>query len=135
MLHIFYFQTTKVLFFNSKLLEKNSFFSGWEIGPNSWQGSVLYSHDFIFQLRRFFFFVPLNSWALLHLTMVKLVLHNVKNFFPIAGLEFSGKFGIWKLMLLSTTNYHQVSLYKIHIKEHLVLKKYSIGDVMRSYLS
>ncbi|XP_004396618.1 PREDICTED: dmX-like protein 2 isoform X4 [Odobenus rosmarus divergens] len=29
------------------------------------------------------------SWALLHLTMVKLVLHNVKNFFPIAGLEFS----------------------------------------------
>ncbi|KAI6078109.1 DmX-like protein 2 [Aix galericulata] len=28
------------------------------------------------------------SWALLHLTMVKLVLHNVKNFFPIAGLEF-----------------------------------------------
>ncbi|PNI74851.1 DMXL2 isoform 8, partial [Pan troglodytes] len=30
------------------------------------------------------------SWALLHLTMVKLALHNVKNFFPIAGLEFSG---------------------------------------------
>uniref|UniRef100_A0A803XTV9 Dmx like 2 n=1 Tax=Meleagris gallopavo TaxID=9103 RepID=A0A803XTV9_MELGA len=29
------------------------------------------------------------SWALLHLTMVKLVLHNVKNFFPIAGLEFN----------------------------------------------
>ncbi|KAM6201365.1 dmX-like protein 2 isoform 7-T7 [Rhynchocyon petersi] len=29
------------------------------------------------------------SWALLHLTMVKLVLHNVRNFFPIAGLEFS----------------------------------------------
>ncbi|XP_010160499.1 dmX-like protein 2 isoform X3 [Antrostomus carolinensis] len=29
------------------------------------------------------------SWALLHLTMVKLVLHNVKNFFPIAGLEFT----------------------------------------------
>ncbi|XP_012861790.1 dmX-like protein 2 [Echinops telfairi] len=29
------------------------------------------------------------SWALLHLTMVKLVIHNVKNFFPIAGLEFS----------------------------------------------
>ncbi|XP_004639054.1 dmX-like protein 2 isoform X2 [Octodon degus] len=29
------------------------------------------------------------SWALLHLTMVKLVLHNVKHFFPIAGLEFS----------------------------------------------
>uniref|UniRef100_A0A8C7ENZ6 Dmx like 2 n=1 Tax=Neovison vison TaxID=452646 RepID=A0A8C7ENZ6_NEOVI len=29
------------------------------------------------------------SWALLHLTVVKLVLHNVKNFFPIAGLEFS----------------------------------------------
>uniref|UniRef100_A0A2K5RHX7 Dmx like 2 n=1 Tax=Cebus imitator TaxID=2715852 RepID=A0A2K5RHX7_CEBIM len=29
------------------------------------------------------------SWALLHLTMVKLALHNVKNFFPIAGLEFS----------------------------------------------
>ncbi|XP_006895381.1 PREDICTED: dmX-like protein 2 isoform X4 [Elephantulus edwardii] len=29
------------------------------------------------------------SWALLHLTMVKLVLHNVKNFFPIAGLDFS----------------------------------------------
>ncbi|XP_036694082.1 dmX-like protein 2 [Balaenoptera musculus] len=29
------------------------------------------------------------SWALVHLTMVKLVLHNVKNFFPIAGLEFS----------------------------------------------
>ncbi|ELK05416.1 DmX-like protein 2 [Pteropus alecto] len=29
------------------------------------------------------------SWALLHLAMVKLVLHNVKNFFPIAGLEFS----------------------------------------------
>lgn len=32
----------------------------------------------------------LYSWALLHLTMVKLVLHNVKNFFPIAGLEFTG---------------------------------------------
>lgn len=32
----------------------------------------------------------LYSWALLHLTMVKLVLHNVKNFFPIAGLEFNG---------------------------------------------
>uniref|UniRef100_A0A8D2MNU3 Dmx like 2 n=1 Tax=Zonotrichia albicollis TaxID=44394 RepID=A0A8D2MNU3_ZONAL len=29
------------------------------------------------------------SWALLHLTMVKLVLHNIKNFFPIAGLEFT----------------------------------------------
>ncbi|XP_042108396.1 dmX-like protein 2 isoform X4 [Ovis aries] len=29
------------------------------------------------------------SWALLHLTMVKLALHNVRNFFPIAGLEFS----------------------------------------------
>ncbi|XP_035299496.1 dmX-like protein 2 isoform X5 [Cricetulus griseus] len=29
------------------------------------------------------------SWALLHLTMVKLALHNIKNFFPIAGLEFS----------------------------------------------
>ncbi|XP_065589947.1 dmX-like protein 2 isoform X3 [Cyrtonyx montezumae] len=29
------------------------------------------------------------SWALLHLTMVKLVLHNIKNFFPIAGLEFN----------------------------------------------
>ncbi|KAM9201378.1 dmX-like protein 2 isoform 8-T8 [Dugong dugon] len=29
------------------------------------------------------------SWALLHLTMVKLVLNNVRNFFPIAGLEFS----------------------------------------------
>ncbi|KAM5235804.1 dmX-like protein 2 isoform 3-T3 [Ctenodactylus gundi] len=29
------------------------------------------------------------SWSLLHLTMVKLGLHNVKNFFPIAGLEFS----------------------------------------------
>uniref|UniRef100_A0A2K5F8C5 Dmx like 2 n=1 Tax=Aotus nancymaae TaxID=37293 RepID=A0A2K5F8C5_AOTNA len=29
------------------------------------------------------------SWALLHLTVVKLALHNVKNFFPIAGLEFS----------------------------------------------
>ncbi|XP_010153929.1 PREDICTED: dmX-like protein 2 isoform X3 [Eurypyga helias] len=29
------------------------------------------------------------SWALLHLTMVKLVLHNVKSFFPIAGLEFT----------------------------------------------
>ncbi|XP_071611297.1 dmX-like protein 2 isoform X3 [Heliangelus exortis] len=29
------------------------------------------------------------SWALLHLTMVKLVLHNIKNFFPIAGLEFA----------------------------------------------
>ncbi|XP_006831710.1 PREDICTED: dmX-like protein 2 isoform X3 [Chrysochloris asiatica] len=29
------------------------------------------------------------SWALLHLAMVKLVLHNVRNFFPIAGLEFS----------------------------------------------
>ncbi|XP_021567619.1 dmX-like protein 2 isoform X4 [Carlito syrichta] len=29
------------------------------------------------------------SWALLHLTMVKLALNNVKNFFPIAGLEFS----------------------------------------------
>uniref|UniRef100_A0A8B9GKE8 Dmx like 2 n=1 Tax=Amazona collaria TaxID=241587 RepID=A0A8B9GKE8_9PSIT len=29
------------------------------------------------------------SWALLHLTMVKLVLHNIKNFFPIAGLEIA----------------------------------------------
>ncbi|KAF6129744.1 Dmx like 2 [Phyllostomus discolor] len=29
------------------------------------------------------------SWALLHLAMVKLILYNVKNFFPIAGLEFS----------------------------------------------
>ncbi|KAF6351127.1 Dmx like 2 [Rhinolophus ferrumequinum] len=29
------------------------------------------------------------SWSLLHLAMVKLVLHNVKNFFPIAGVEFS----------------------------------------------
>uniref|UniRef100_A0A8D0L678 Dmx like 2 n=1 Tax=Sphenodon punctatus TaxID=8508 RepID=A0A8D0L678_SPHPU len=29
------------------------------------------------------------SWALIHLTMVKLTLHNIKNFFPIAGLEFS----------------------------------------------
>ncbi|XP_064151285.1 dmX-like protein 2 isoform X10 [Loxodonta africana] len=29
------------------------------------------------------------SWALLHLTLVKLALHNLKNFFPIAGLEFS----------------------------------------------
>uniref|UniRef100_A0A672U1T5 Dmx like 2 n=1 Tax=Strigops habroptila TaxID=2489341 RepID=A0A672U1T5_STRHB len=29
------------------------------------------------------------SWALLHLTMVKLVLHNIKNFFPIAGLEIT----------------------------------------------
>uniref|UniRef100_A0A8C6D9K5 Dmx like 2 n=1 Tax=Moschus moschiferus TaxID=68415 RepID=A0A8C6D9K5_MOSMO len=29
------------------------------------------------------------SWALLHLTMVKLALYNVRNFFPIAGLEFS----------------------------------------------
>uniref|UniRef100_A0A4W2HYN0 Dmx like 2 n=1 Tax=Bos indicus x Bos taurus TaxID=30522 RepID=A0A4W2HYN0_BOBOX len=29
------------------------------------------------------------SWALLHLTVVKLALHNVRNFFPIAGLEFS----------------------------------------------
>lgn len=38
------------------------------------------------QLNLFF----LYSWALLHLTMVKLVLHNVKNFFPIAGLEFTG---------------------------------------------
>lgn len=32
----------------------------------------------------------LYSWALLHLTMVKLVLHNIKNFFPIAGLEIAG---------------------------------------------
>ncbi|KAB1277549.1 DmX-like protein 2 [Camelus dromedarius] len=29
------------------------------------------------------------SWALLHLAVVKLALHNVRNFFPIAGLEFS----------------------------------------------
>ncbi|XP_071611366.1 dmX-like protein 2 [Heliangelus exortis] len=29
------------------------------------------------------------SWALLRLTMVQLVLHNIKNFFPIAGLEFA----------------------------------------------
>ncbi|ELK36050.1 DmX-like protein 2 [Myotis davidii] len=29
------------------------------------------------------------SWVLLHLAMVKLILHNVKNFFPFAGLEFS----------------------------------------------
>ncbi|XP_068954154.1 dmX-like protein 2 isoform X2 [Petaurus breviceps papuanus] len=29
------------------------------------------------------------SWALIHLAMVKLALHNVRNFFPIAGLEFS----------------------------------------------
>uniref|UniRef100_A0A6I8PMC7 Dmx like 2 n=1 Tax=Ornithorhynchus anatinus TaxID=9258 RepID=A0A6I8PMC7_ORNAN len=29
------------------------------------------------------------SWALLHLAMVKLALHNVQNFFPVAGLELS----------------------------------------------
>ncbi|XP_042327082.1 dmX-like protein 2 isoform X1 [Sceloporus undulatus] len=29
------------------------------------------------------------SWALIHLAMVKLALHNVKTFFPIAGLEIS----------------------------------------------
>uniref|UniRef100_A0A5F8H1E5 Dmx like 2 n=1 Tax=Monodelphis domestica TaxID=13616 RepID=A0A5F8H1E5_MONDO len=29
------------------------------------------------------------SWALIHLAMVKLALHNVRNFFPIVGLEFS----------------------------------------------
>ncbi|MBN3287732.1 DMXL2 protein, partial [Polyodon spathula] len=29
------------------------------------------------------------SWALLRLVLVKLALHNVKNFFPVAGLEFS----------------------------------------------
>uniref|UniRef100_A0A8C6RSF2 Dmx-like 2 n=1 Tax=Nannospalax galili TaxID=1026970 RepID=A0A8C6RSF2_NANGA len=29
------------------------------------------------------------SWALLHLTVIKLALHNIKSFFPIAGLEFS----------------------------------------------
>ncbi|XP_072478986.1 dmX-like protein 2 isoform X2 [Notamacropus eugenii] len=29
------------------------------------------------------------SWALIHLAMVKLALYNVRNFFPIAGLEFS----------------------------------------------
>ncbi|XP_075753347.1 dmX-like protein 2 isoform X2 [Pelodiscus sinensis] len=28
------------------------------------------------------------SWALIHLAIVKLALHNIKNFFPIAGLEF-----------------------------------------------
>lgn len=50
-------------------------------------------YDFIFQLMRLFL-SPLSSWALLHLTMVKLVLHNIKTFFPIAGLEFSGKSGI-----------------------------------------
>ncbi|XP_020836444.1 dmX-like protein 2 isoform X2 [Phascolarctos cinereus] len=29
------------------------------------------------------------SWALIHLAMIKLALHNVRNFFPVAGLEFS----------------------------------------------
>ncbi|XP_019333157.1 dmX-like protein 2 isoform X4 [Alligator mississippiensis] len=29
------------------------------------------------------------SWALLHLAMVKLALHNIKSFFPVVGLEFS----------------------------------------------
>eukprot|EP00062_Callorhinchus_milii_P002238 gi/632938237/ref/XP_007904230.1/ PREDICTED: dmX-like protein 2 isoform X2 [Callorhinchus milii] len=29
------------------------------------------------------------SWSLMRLAMVKLALHNVKNFFPVAGLEFS----------------------------------------------
>ncbi|KAM9064953.1 dmX-like protein 2 isoform X1 [Sarcophilus harrisii] len=29
------------------------------------------------------------SWALIHLAMVKLALHNVRNFFPVVGLEFS----------------------------------------------
>ncbi|KAJ8777071.1 hypothetical protein J1605_001230 [Eschrichtius robustus] len=55
-----------------------------------WDYFVAKTTKVLFVNRDFFFFVPLNSWALLHLTMVKLVLHNVKNFFPIAGLEFSG---------------------------------------------
>lgn len=78
----------------------------------------------------FFFCPPLNSWSLLHLAMVKLVLHNVKNFFPIAGVEFSGKFGIWKINVNKYNKLPSSFLYKIHVKGHLVLKKiYCIGDL------
>lgn len=32
----------------------------------------------------------LYSWALIRLVIVKLGLHNVKNFLPLAGLDFTG---------------------------------------------
>uniref|UniRef100_A0A8C0PII8 RAVE complex protein Rav1 C-terminal domain-containing protein n=1 Tax=Canis lupus familiaris TaxID=9615 RepID=A0A8C0PII8_CANLF len=50
---------------------------------NSFESLLCFSPDVIFSEGEFVCLFPLNSWALLHLTMVKLVLHNVKNFFPI----------------------------------------------------
>lgn len=35
-------------------------------------------------------FFSLISWALIRLVMVKLAYHNVKNFLPLTGLDFTG---------------------------------------------
>ena len=100
------------------MLENNSFFSvqgDWAKQPTGII-TVLLSW-FYFSIKENFFLSAFNSWALLHLAMVKLILYNVKNFFPIAGLEFSGKFGIWKLMLINILNYHQLfHLWPYHLE-------------------
>lgn len=58
--------------------------------------------------------------------MVKLVFYNVKNFFFIVGLEFFGKFGIWKLMLLNVINYRSVFFYKYFYKKVFRILKNNI---------
>ncbi|MGH0132212.1 UNVERIFIED_CONTAM: hypothetical protein FKN15_021633 [Acipenser sinensis] len=57
------------------------------------------------------------SWALLRLVLVKLALHNVKNFFPVAGLEFSElpvTSPLGNAVIKTLENWEQILLEKIN---------------------